>query len=92
MTDLVKEIASLPETVMYDGIEFQFKLFNNGTDDIRITYEIFDVLCGDFWFNPFIQSECSFLYLYENISNEADLRNAIADCREFLISTNIWKP
>ena len=87
MTDLVKEIASLPMSVTWKGVEAKLILFPNGTDDLRLCYSYTDVNILEY-----ADFDYDFLYLYENISDESDLRNAIADCREFLITNNIWKP
>ena len=87
MTDIVKQLAALPGFLEHNGIVYRLVLFQNHPNDFRLCYE------NDDWWQTFdTDVEQTFLYLYENISDESDLRNAIADCREFLISTNIWKP
>lgn len=87
MTDLVKDIASLPMSVTWKGVEAKLILFPNGTDDLRLCYSYTDVNILEY-----ATFDYDFLYLYENIASESDLREAIADCKEFLITHNIWKP
>lgn len=100
MIDITKHLLGLPRFVMYQGIEFQFRLFINASDEIRICYE-FEAIYpqyvpekylksfenGNGWHNPLLFDEpyyCNFLWLYEGIANDADMIKAIHDCGAFL--------
>jgi hypothetical protein len=98
MSDLVKELLSLPEFVEFQGIQFTLRIFKNHSYELRLCYEIDTVLnesphknlleTHGCWENPLIcpgeLHNCGFLFLVENINNEADLYDAIKLCAIFL--------
>jgi hypothetical protein len=103
MTDLVKELLSLPEYIDFEGISFRLLLFKNHSYEIRLVYDIDSVELDsphrnrhdnfNCWDNPFIKENesysCSFLYLAENISDEESLLHAIEDCSAFLNNNHL---
>jgi len=92
----------LPPIINFEGISFQFGIFKNGKDELRICYKILGVYYtsnhfNDYnkfrgWYNPFYGSKkkfCDFLYLVENISNDQQLLDAINECHAFLLLNNL---
>lgn len=92
--DILKIILEkLPSAIQYDGLEFEFKIINNGGSELRLVYTLVDSmhLC---WNNPFINGKeyrCSFLYLKEGIESIEDLQEAVEECREFLLKNKLIK-
>jgi hypothetical protein len=93
--DGVKQILKLlPCYVCFEGIEFQPMLAKNGDNELRLLYGVLSVqddsphkryLTQHYCFyNRLLDSNCGFLYLYENITNDYQLDCAVVDCRLFL--------
>lgn len=53
---------------------------------LRISY---DFLTTDSWYNPFLDSDCGFLYLSQGIENLEDLEVAVNHCYSFLKEHNL---
>lgn len=94
-------LRDFPMLVEYEGVRFEFKILINGSEDMRICWDIYSVKessphratyenCGS-WYNPFTAGRGlqGFLYLRENISTESDLADAICDCAVFLKKNNL---
>ena len=91
---IVKELLTLPPWVYFEGINFEFQLFNNGGNEIRFCYDISDVEVGSIhkaqyedsctWRNKLLYGDddrsVSWLYLQEGIESDADLIWAIRQC------------
>jgi len=82
---------TLPQQIIYNGIEFELLLINNG-DEARLCY----IVRGDFnghqekWENPFFNNEIKgFLYLVEGITNVWEFSEAVNEMKYFLISNKI---
>ena len=97
-----KILTSLPPWVTYEGINFELRLFSNGTDEIRLYYAIHhvDTESAHFdsieaygcWENPFYlegPSNTGFLYLVEGIENDEQLIAAIDETRAFLLKHSL---
>ncbi len=91
---VIKELLTLPPWVDFEGINFQFKLFNDGGTEMRMVYEIDHVGPDSVHYdayeawgvwknklvNPIDPPPEAWLRLYEKLTSDADLLWAIRDC------------
>ncbi len=93
--DTIKNLLKLPSFLNYEGVSFELNIFVNGTNDVRLCYDILqcakdsrhfsDIKEHGCWENPFYNnSPIGFLYLYEGIEDEVSFNDAINHCMEFL--------
>lgn len=94
--DVVIEFLNLPAFITFEGIEFELKLFKDGDKESRLVYSIYDVGKGSphkemydeygcFENRLLNKKRCSFLFLYEGITDENQFLYAILEARKFLL-------
>lgn len=94
--DIITEFLKLPAFVVFEGIEFELKLFNNNSEESRLVYSFHDIYensphnkmwdeYGCFENRLLNNKRCSFLFLYEGITDENQFLYAILEARKFLL-------
>jgi hypothetical protein len=99
--DVIKDILKFcPPYIKCQGVTFEFTLFINGTNDIRLCYRISDIdkrskhvtqwLHYGSWSNPFDGGKHqSFLFLIENITSMVDLKQAVMQWNIFRLKNKL---
>jgi hypothetical protein len=88
---VVEELLTLPPWIYFEGITFEFQLFNNGGNEIRFCYNITSVDddsphkaqydTDGTWYNKFCNlAPQSWLYLQEGIETDVDLLWSLRQC------------
>lgn len=95
-----ERLLKLPPWLVYEGITFTFQIFIESQEEIRVCYDI-DSVDGKSphlelfeksgsWINPFNEDSLQgFLWLYEGITNDAELLLALTECRMFLTANHL---
>lgn len=92
--DNVKNYLLLPAFITFQGVQFKLLLEKTNTTELRLIYNIHNVCKDSVHFNDinnrgsfsnsFCDYFCDFLYIYEGIKNDDNLRDAIKDCVCFI--------
>jgi hypothetical protein len=99
---IADKIRRLPQTVNFQGVEFDFAIIIESPDELKLSYDvaeadIFSPHYGDVksygsWHNPFeSDSFQGFLWLREGIENDDDLEEALCDVYNFLKKNDFIK-
>lgn len=82
-----KLIKQLPKRVVVNGYEFDLNIFNNGKNDIRITYCL---PLGMTWENSFFNHELkNSLYTISGIKTDKELKEGLNEMHNFLTTNYI---
>lgn len=86
---ITKALLMLPP-IVYLNMTHHFRLIiiNNGTDDLRLCYELFTTTQN--WKNPYFDyKSCNFLWIKENIATDVQLIEAVYECAGFLFKNKL---
>lgn len=97
---IVKNILRLPPFIEFEGVQFDFELFIENHDEIRLVYKITgckkssphhdDIEYNGCWENPFEDGRPKgFLYLHEGIDTDENLEEALCDCFNWLTKNDL---
>lgn len=89
---IAEKLLQLPGLVNvkteHGQMDFYLTVFKNGTRDIRLCYQPLDI--SFMWENVYIENRnTNYLYLVENISDDASLIRAINETKSFLIKNKL---
>lgn len=86
--NITEYINQLPFRITVGDHQFDFQIIKNGQNDIRVGY---DKIEYGFWYNPYIEKHCGFLALFEGISTDDDLKDALSKLTSFLYANLLIK-
>ena len=71
----------MPEKIEISGYIFEFQIFKNGKNDIRVGYIL---TSHESWFNRFTKSDSDHLVLSESASTDEDMMTSLQLIRQWL--------